>query len=594
MAHSKTTVPSVLEPTVVVMFVCLSIRPSSCMVLMSKTGLLAGVRKPVSRPSRKVQVEFPNVAGPAPYVLRPFAGVYNPFPYGCSILCNHPADYEAKDVVKRAKDSWANEGKTLLLPEELAAIRAGLLLGSYPTPYEDGEVSVPEELFRRYTDTDSRPPTPAPTLASVMTRGSGRRCVTPDCPRERTMLVLDLRRSHSQDALTWHSFAQTREGSPDLVQPSPPPTRKKKPGVRKKGASTTVTMTKANGEESVGVDASHKLQQQVLHSVKGLSAGDASGVMTDTTTGSGDEEMTRRRGKRRRRSKRSVREGSQELDKEFQGLPEPGETQVSTLDPDSYNASARPSLAVPIFNEMLCTEAPQIQTPLLQSHRPSRVSTSFIDQATLKHLLRQLDQEVVDGEFDYKKHKVLEEALRHRLGKPVLSEEMKKVQKGLRLPPTNTELWLKLPRSFSRQSARFELPLDSRTLKSKLLHDELDTSAIIARDCHGHDTSCQYSQNVAKALGEVMGCTLPEHQAKYFRELLGWTDSDLLDFRSWAGVCALCERLLGPQFTFQVAPRAQDPCHEVEKADFETLPRRLEKLTIDHRLKTILLGIREL
>ncbi|CAG2067183.1 unnamed protein product, partial [Timema podura] len=207
---------------------------------------------------QKVQVEFPNVAGPAPYVLRPFAGVYNPFPYGCSILCNHPADYEAKDVVKRAKDSWANEGKTLLLPEELAAIRAGLLLGSYPTPYEDGEVSVPEELFRRYTDTDSRPPTPAPTLASVMTRGSGRRCVTPDCPRERTMLVLDLRRSHSQDALTWHSFAQTREGSPDLVQPSPPPTRKKKPGVRKKGASTTVTMTKANGEESVGVDASHK------------------------------------------------------------------------------------------------------------------------------------------------------------------------------------------------------------------------------------------------------------------------------------------------------------------------------------------------
>jgi hypothetical protein len=45
---------------------------------------------------------------PAPYTLRPFAGVYNPFPYGCSILCNHPADYEAKDIVKRAKDSWVS------------------------------------------------------------------------------------------------------------------------------------------------------------------------------------------------------------------------------------------------------------------------------------------------------------------------------------------------------------------------------------------------------------------------------------------------------------------------------------------------------
>jgi hypothetical protein len=52
--------------------------------------------------------EFPNFVHPAPYTLRPFAGVYNPFPYGCSILCNHPADYEAKDIVKRAKDSWVS------------------------------------------------------------------------------------------------------------------------------------------------------------------------------------------------------------------------------------------------------------------------------------------------------------------------------------------------------------------------------------------------------------------------------------------------------------------------------------------------------
>lgn len=55
-----------------------------------------------------IQIEFPNVVTPAPYILRPFAGIYNPFPYGCSILCNHPADYEAKDVVRKAKDSWAS------------------------------------------------------------------------------------------------------------------------------------------------------------------------------------------------------------------------------------------------------------------------------------------------------------------------------------------------------------------------------------------------------------------------------------------------------------------------------------------------------
>lgn len=55
-----------------------------------------------------------------------------------------------------------------------------------------------------YTETDSRPLTPAPTLSSSATKASGsRRCFTPDpipisTVKEKTMLVLDLRRSHSQ------------------------------------------------------------------------------------------------------------------------------------------------------------------------------------------------------------------------------------------------------------------------------------------------------------------------------------------------------------------------------------------------------------
>lgn len=101
------------------------------------------------------------------------------------------------------------EGKSLLLAEDLAALRAGLerlntsneVSSSYhiPLPVE----SVPEELFRRYTETDSRPLTPAPTLVSAYTRASGsRRCMTPDpvptSEVKKTLLILDLRRSHSQ------------------------------------------------------------------------------------------------------------------------------------------------------------------------------------------------------------------------------------------------------------------------------------------------------------------------------------------------------------------------------------------------------------
>lgn len=43
-------------------------------------------------------------------------------------------------------------------------------------------------------------------------------------------------------------------------------------------------------------------------------------------------------------------------------------------------------------------------------------------------------------------------------------EELKNLRKELNLPPVNTDLWLSLPRVFTRSSARFELPMDSRTL----------------------------------------------------------------------------------------------------------------------------------
>lgn len=62
--------------------------------------------------------------------------------------------------------------------------------------------AVPEELFRKYTETDSRPPTPAPTLASgpVLTnRAATQEDLPATCnPRERTTLVLDLRAANSQ------------------------------------------------------------------------------------------------------------------------------------------------------------------------------------------------------------------------------------------------------------------------------------------------------------------------------------------------------------------------------------------------------------
>lgn len=57
--------------------------------------------------------------------------------------------------------------------------------------------AVPEELFRKYTETDSRPLTPAPTLASgptALTSHATQEDLPVTCnPRERTTLILDLR-----------------------------------------------------------------------------------------------------------------------------------------------------------------------------------------------------------------------------------------------------------------------------------------------------------------------------------------------------------------------------------------------------------------
>jgi hypothetical protein len=149
--------------------------------------------------------------------------------------------------------SQATEGKTVLLTKENAAVDNDLFRGSVAAPYDDGEDAVPEELFRRYTDTDSRPLTPAPTLASVMTRGSIRRCVTPDPipthtlspARQRTVLVLDLHRSYSQDTLSWQGFSLptktslqplNRTISPVQVGEELQVPQKKKINVKKKGA----------------------------------------------------------------------------------------------------------------------------------------------------------------------------------------------------------------------------------------------------------------------------------------------------------------------------------------------------------------------
>lgn len=46
--------------------------------------------------------------------LRPFGGIYNPFSKGCSVLCNHPAPAEVKQVISKCKQSLVSEERNKL------------------------------------------------------------------------------------------------------------------------------------------------------------------------------------------------------------------------------------------------------------------------------------------------------------------------------------------------------------------------------------------------------------------------------------------------------------------------------------------------
>ena len=71
------------------------------------------------QPSQVPSLPFTSIAGPAPVIKRPYDGLSNPYPYGCSKLCNHPIDAEIKkeykDILKKAKESWVRRKSFLTL-----------------------------------------------------------------------------------------------------------------------------------------------------------------------------------------------------------------------------------------------------------------------------------------------------------------------------------------------------------------------------------------------------------------------------------------------------------------------------------------------
>ncbi|XP_077298942.1 uncharacterized protein LOC143920105 [Arctopsyche grandis] len=611
---------------------------------------------------------------PAPFVLRPFAGLYNPFSYGCSILCNHPADAEIKDVVKRAKDALITEIKNEILGEDYDTVHATIQHSSRRILEDNSVDFVPEELFRRYTETDSRPLTPAPTLASAVSRSSiKRRCLTPDHPpAPKQTLVLDLRRSHSQETLYWHGY-HTSEFSSGLGVSSADTTLTVENNVSKKKLSeakdqlppmvSPVTFSKRSPNMKGNISDRtqkpvQKNQLKALQATKNASTkvekvknlpkveNDEDDEEALDNVDCEDESLPvagggdiRRRGRRRKGRNRLM---SAALISTDQNDPE---TQIAGIGSESHNPSSRESVAA---NE---DEESQLCRVTSGDKVENANAESFLEPEILKYLQREVDHLAIETEFDPKRRIVLEEAYRTRSEKS-FGKEMQLISKEVLLPPVSLDKWLHLPRVFSRRNAIFSLPIDRRQLDGLLpmqyISEYLKISSSkkllyrIVLEKVDNNKFYLPLEKITEALQIMMGEALDEKKAFMFKSLLKWDDltdkeikalveqsameleencnseskdngeaddvscddlfaefdvvdepkcEDVIDtkkihFRTWCGLCALCERLYGELPSIEI-----DPPYEVEIADFDTLQGKLMTQKIDDNLSQILLAV---
>lgn len=110
-------------------------------------------------------------------------------------------------------------------------------------------------------------------------------------------------------------------------------------------------------------------------------------------------EVFKRRGKKRIFKKsRKIKEG----DKEFKGIPDPGETQISALGNDSKEGSSRGSVAGEETEEPIQREEIIPKNTEIKNNEDSRRIKSFLQSTILRQLQRQLDQEAVESELNNK------------------------------------------------------------------------------------------------------------------------------------------------------------------------------------------------
>lgn len=475
---------------------------------------------------------------------------------------------------------------------------------------------VPEEFFRRYTDTDSRPLTPTPSCAtSAKTRTgipsshlSTRRCVTPEPVssndnNERKQIILDLRRSHSQETLCWNASSEMQQ---DSMSSSWLQSQSIKHEIEIAGA---IHKEEIEDIQELEEEGEHLPDYDVINDSVDLI--DPGGSCINARDDEDENEFLSRRGKlRRKKSKTNMQVIT------FQPNNEP-ETQVAALPSeeheDSPNLSARPSL-VP-DTSVVATPVPSKSVRKTDDFYTADKSF-FLDEDALQ-LRMGLNVEIVECVFDRYRHRTLQEVLRtispEKMG--VDSDAVEEMKATLNLPDTDYETWMHLPRKFSRSSARFEFPMDFKELakltpltylskfvffesdvmqlyhrifvkylpKDKANREENDNEEFFARVNAGGKSGarddllssrCLLDDALEQGLRECLGFYATDDKIV---EIMSYLELEKIEepninFRTFAGVVAFAERVI------TTLDQNEDPRNEIEIADFETLARHFNKI----------------
>ena len=195
--------------------------------------------------------------------------------------------------------------------------------------------------------------------------------------------------------------------------------------------------------------------------------------------------------------------------------------------------------------------------------------------------------------------------------------EIRELEKELKLPgrlsqdqsEEDKDFWLSLPRTFSYQSSRFELPLDISVLSKMVPLDYLSRYVSVSssrrqlynkvfvrhrslKDGLLNDTT------MLLALEEVLGSNLTEVQKKKIWDQLGITPKDqiycVFAYEQFCGIAAMTERLFCHEFATSKSEASNlEAKSEIEVADFDRLLSKIQDVQMNSKLRDLLMKIKD-